>query len=172
MTVRFPGFNLYLLPFLVASALVVGCQTDRNGKEATTLSLHLEVNQAMPGRSERVPVYRKDPVLINVEKEPFLTEANVVRASLNEDVGGFSIQLQFDRQGTWLLEGITTANKGKRIAVLCRFGELRWLAAPLITERIADGRLSFAPDASREEVERIVKGLNNVAKALHKGSAW
>jgi hypothetical protein len=32
-----------------------------------------------------------------------------------------------------------------------------------MNERILDGTLTFTPDATREETERIVRGLNNVA---------
>jgi hypothetical protein len=46
---------------------------------------------------------------------------------------------------------------------------MRWVAAPTMTERIADGRLVFAPDATREEAERIVHGLNRVAELTRKG---
>ena len=44
--------------------------------------------------------------------------------------------------------------------------EARWLAAPRISQRIKDGVLVFTPDATREEAERIVRGLNNVAIKL------
>jgi len=43
----------------------------------------------------------------------------------------------------------------------------RWLAAPLINRRMADGMITFTPDASREETEKFVEGLNNSAKKLN-----
>ena len=46
---------------------------------------------------------------------------------------------------------------------------LLWLAAPMTNKRISDGVLVFTPDASREEADRIVLGLNNVAKEAQKG---
>ena len=45
-----------------------------------------------------------------------------------------------------------------------RLIEGRWLAAPLIRQRISDGTLSFSPDASREEMERLVFGLNEALR--------
>ena len=42
--------------------------------------------------------------------------------------------------------------------------EGRWLAAPRINKRIADGVLVFTPDATREEAEQIALGLNNLAQ--------
>jgi hypothetical protein len=66
------------------------------------------------------------------------------------------------------LDTVTTANKSKRIAILAIFPEKRWIAAPLINQRNASGVLTFTPDATREEAERIVRGLNNVAAQLRK----
>ena len=59
------------------------------------------------------------------------------------------------------------------IAVFGQWGEQktdgRWLAWPLITHRVADGVLSFTADMSRAEADRLVLGLNNVAKKMLKG---
>ena len=72
-----------------------------------------------------------------------------------------------------MLEQYSAANPGKHFAIFGQWGEKladgRWLAAPLITHRIADGMLSFTPDMSREEADRLVLGLNNVAKKILKG---
>ena len=58
----------------------------------------------------------------------------------------------------------------RRLAIAAQFGEkevqMRWLAAPVIRKRVTDGILAFTPDASREETELIVRGLNNVAVKL------
>jgi hypothetical protein len=106
-----------------------------------------------------------------------LTEARVTEARVVDGVGGFAIRLQFDRQGTWLLESNSTANRGRRFAIFCVFNDLqnpkvvvgRWLAAPMIT-RITNGVLQFTPDATLEEAHQIVRGLNNVAKKLQSDS--
>lgn len=159
-------FNIYLLLALVAVAASSGCKTFGKKKEASTLRLHLEVNEDASGASSPVPVYRASPVYVNVEKQPFLNEATISKASVVDVMGGFAIFVQYDRKGSWLLEQYTTANKGKRMAIFSQFGEVRWLAAPVITKRITDGALVFTPDATREEAERIVRGLNNVAKEM------
>jgi hypothetical protein len=39
----------------------------------------------------------------------------------------------------------------------------------LIKRRIGNGELVFTPDATREECDRIVTGINNVAKRIAKG---
>jgi len=81
--------------------------------------------------------------------------------------------IQFNKHGTLVLDMVTTGNRGSRVAVHSQFGDSRWLAAPRITGRIANGIFTFTPDATREESERIVRGLNNIAKALKsKSSKW
>ena len=68
------------------------------------------------------------------------------------------------------------AYHGKRFAIFCKFGEHlkneRWLAAPVISRRIADGVLIFTPDATREEADEIVLGLNNVGREVEKKTKW
>jgi preprotein translocase subunit SecD len=168
-------FNGYLFVGLTwALALVCGCRTEEGKREKALSTLHvfLEVNQDAAKRSRPVPIYRDNPQMVNVESEPFLTEANVSEARVEEAVGGFAIRVRLDREGSWLLEQYTVANHGKRLAIQTQFAspeapglhQSRWLAAPLISGRISDGTLLFTPDATREEAYQIVLGLNNVAK--------
>ena len=154
--------------------LVCGCRTEEGKREKALSTLHvfLEVNQDAAKRSRPVVISRNDPVTVNVESEPFLTEANVSEARVEEAVGGFAMRIRLDRRGAWLLEQYTVANHGKRLAIHTQFAtpdapelhQARWLAAPLISGRISDGTLLFTPDATREEASQIVLGLNNVAK--------
>ena len=170
-------FNIYLVT--VAACLVSGCQSGKAGKNktASTMRLHLEVNPDGTDKNGPVSVHREQPFLVNVERQPFLTEHHIVNAAVVDDPpAGFHLSIQFDRQGTWLLEQYTIASKGKRIAIFSHFGhptedekgEARWLGAPAITQRIADGILSFTPDVTREEAESIARGLNNIAKGNQK----
>jgi hypothetical protein len=167
MKMRVRGFNAYL--FLLLMALAAGCQTVKK-KEASTLRLHLEVNPDGTERNAPVWIGRADAFPVNVEKEPFLNEAHVAQAFLVDALGGFQIMIQFDRRGTWLLEQYSTAAKGNRVAIFSQFGEARWLGAPVMSQRITDGTLVFTPDATRPEAQRIVRGLNSVAKELQKGN--
>lgn len=171
--IRPSRFNTYLLLALCLS-LTGGCQTaeSKRKNELTTLRLHLEVNADGTQHNEPVPIYRAKPILVNVEKKPFVDEGNMAKAEVIDVLGGFAIQIQFDRQGTWLLEQYSTANKDRHIAIFSQFGETRWLAAPVISQRIANGLFTFTPDATREEAERIVLGLNNVAREVKKRSKW
>ena len=165
MRIRPNRFNIYLLVALLATLGAAGCQSFGKKKEASTLRLHLEVNRDGSDQNAPVPINRSDPIYVNVQKQPFLDEGRVVKAEVIEVMGGFAIFIQFDRQGTWLLEQYSTANKGRHVAIESEFGEARWLAAPVMNKRISDGTLVFTPDATHAEAERIVRGLNNVAKA-------
>src|SRR5687767_10143118 len=157
-------FNTYLALLLLLAA---ACRSPEK-KEATQLRLFIEVTPDNTGRNHPVSIGRTDPFVVNVEKEPFLNEGNVAKAWVVDALGGFQIMLQFDRRGTWLLEQYSTAHKGRRVGILAQFGELRWIAAPILQQRISDGLLVFTPDATREEAERIVRGLKNVAKVIQK----
>jgi|SRR6266404_4656018 len=166
MRIRLDRFNIYLLLALLAIFCAPGCKSLGKKKEASTLRLHLEVAPDGTDKNGPVPIYRANPIFVNVEKDPFLNEGRIAKAAVVDVMGGFAIFVQFDRRGSWLLEQYSTANKGRRVAILSQFGEVRWLAAPVMTKRISDGTLVFTPDATREEAERIVRGLNNVAKEI------
>jgi hypothetical protein len=169
MRIESMQFNLYL-SFALCTLLLAGCQStsEPDAAEITSLRVHLETNPDPRGTTPSIAIYRQNPVMISTHSQPFLDERNVMGATLIETLGGFSIQLNLDQRGTWLLESYTVSNKGKRMAIMCQFGETpdetRWLAAPVIRRIISDGVLVFTPDATREEAERIVAGLNLVAK--------
>ena len=170
MMIRILRFNSYLALALVL-VLEAGCNSTKPSKlKEASLRLHLEVNPDGSDRNEAIPVGRQETFRVNVEKHAFLNEFNIERASVVDTMGGYSISVQFNKEGTWLLEQYTTANKGKRMAIVGEFGQVRWLAAPVIQQRIGDGLLVFAPDATREESERIVSGLNRIAEMIKSGS--
>ena len=182
MLIRFVGFNLYLF-LALAVGLSTGCRSPESHtksvekKVLSTLRVHLEARPDPMGRTETADVYRDSPTRFTIEKAPFLTEANVKEAKVTDVTGGFALQIQLDRQGSWLLEQYTSGNPHKHLVIASQFvapGEEkinlgRWLAAPEIRNHITDGLLIFTPDATREEAERIALGLNHVAKTLATG---
>jgi len=160
-------FNTYLM-LATALALLYGCETDKPHGPVSALRIHIEANPNLPGTSQTVSVLRADPVLVNIAKEPILTEANIIAARIIEAPGGFAIEVRFDETGTWILEQYSATNPGRHFVIFGQWGEKlansRWLAAPLITHRVADGVLAFTPDMSHAEAEQLITGLDNVAK--------
>ena len=102
-----------------------------------------------------------------------MTEVNIVAARVFDTPGGFAIEVRFDETASWILEQYSAANSGRHFVIFGQWGDKlangRWLAAPTITRRIGNGVLAFTADVSREEADRLVLGLNNVAKKIHKG---
>lgn len=168
MVIRLLRFNSYLLSAALVLTLA-GCETTKSKaqKQTAMLRIHVEVPRDELGQSIPATISRTAPMTIHVNRSPFLQESQLTQASIVESHGGFSIALQFDQRGTWLLEQYTAMNPGRHLAIAAQFGEklaeTRWLAAPLINRRVSGGALIFSPDASREEAEAIARGLNNVA---------
>ena len=166
-------FNLYLLVLLAGLMAFTGCKTGKSGKHLATFRMHMENRAQVPGTGKTVSVLRSMPVLVTINDDPFLTERNVVAARVLNTIAGCAIEVKFDETGTWILEQYTSANTGRHFAIFSQWGEsaedARWLASPLISHRISNGVFSFTPDASPEEVKKIVDGLNEVAKQIAKG---
>ncbi len=169
MVSRLVQFNLKVL--LVAGvAVLAGCQSPEKKAEKSPalLRIHMESNPLPPGQSEFIKVLRTAPMTINIEKQPFLYESQILAAQLIDTDDNFLIMIKFNQQGQWLLEQYTASNLRRRMAVRAQFRIStnvfdRWIAAPLITKPIRDGVLSFTPDADRAEAKAMVQGWNNVA---------
>jgi|ERR1051326_3499103 len=175
----FRRWPLYLI-LCLGLCVGAGCRTSEESKRKKQLSriqLRQETNPDIMGRTETVQVYREHPVKFTVYRESFLTEANVKEAKVVDTLGGFGLRIDFDKEGSMLLEQYTSASFGRHVLVFSQWDETpesrlnkgRWLAAPKIQNHIADGVLIFTPDATREEADSIALGLNNVAKRLQTG---
>lgn len=164
-------FNCILAGALVLLAGLAGAcgspEAKRAATQASTLRLYLETDfDTTSEKTAVVPVYRAAPVLLRVAREPFLDEGHIVEARVVDVVGGFAIAVRYDFHGALVLDTVSSTYRGQRIAIHSTFTEARWLAAPKLATPIKDGLLVFTPDATREEAERIVRGLNNVAVKL------
>lgn len=162
--------------FLVVTAFVLfaGCATSeerKRKKELSSIRVHIE-SDSQTDQSSAISVIRSAPVRFNIEAEPVLDEHNVVAAKVVDQIGGFVIDVQFDRQGRWILERTTVVHKGKHLAIHSYFGVERWLAAPVIPGRNSTGHLTFTPDCTRKEAERMVRGLNNTVRKLQRKENW
>jgi preprotein translocase subunit SecD len=168
-------FNTYLA-LALAVGLLSACQTashkSRNEIPAA-LRVYLETDPDGTSMSKSVTVFRAHPLDFTIATTPVLTEANIVDAKVIPAQEGYAIQIQFDESGTWTLELYSASNLGKHLVIFGQWGKKasdgRWLAAPIITQRIGDGKLVFTADASREEADQLVLGLNAAIKQIHKG---
>jgi preprotein translocase subunit SecD len=173
MLTRFHCFNIYLFTTLLLLPVLNGCRSTpeemaekEKKKYRAVVRVHLEAPRVNDGFSIQAPIFRESPILLPVTRDPVLYERDVTSASIVEEHGGFAIRIEFNEHGKLVLESITTGNRGRRLAIQSVWKESRWLGAPVIAERITDGVIKFTPDATREEAERIVHGLNNVVKAM------
>ncbi len=172
MMIRSWPFKTILILF--AALQLTGCKTDeekKKEKETTTLRFHMESNAYTPERTSLMAIGRGPLMYVRLDKPWFLSEGDVLKATVIDNVdntGTWAIAVQFDGHGTIMLDSYTSRYHLMRIGIWARFTEARWLAAPMITRRITNGLFVFTPDCSREEAERIVRGLNHVAHETHK----
>lgn len=165
------GFNLVLA--VVAFHLAVGPapaaeekKKEKKPKQVKTLRIYVEARRDLPERTLTATLGQPAKVQFQVEKLPILNEDQLVGSSLLDVPGGYEIQLKFNSLGARVLESYTAAAVGRHLALLTEIdGNARWIAAPLIRQRLGDGILRFAPDTTREEAERIAQGL---AKLIEK----
>ncbi len=159
---------LHATTLLLLCAALAGCQTggDKKDKELSSIKIYLETTEETGVRSTPIAVLRDHPMTLRIDPTPILDERFFEKAALIERGEAFYIQIKYDWHGSLMLDNVTSGNPGKRIAIESSFGQHRWLAAPVVNHRISDGTLTFTPDATREEAERIVRGLNNLAKKL------
>jgi hypothetical protein len=145
-------FNIYLALALVLG-LTGGCETPKKTQTAM-LRVHIEMSTDPTGTSQDISVLRSDPVLVTVRREPILSEANMGSTKVIDARGGFAMEVKFDENGTWLLEQYSAANRGLHFVIFGQWGEKRadgrWLAAPVISQRLSNGVLAFTPGCSRE----------------------
>ena len=175
MMIRWRRFNIYL-SLVLLFALTSACHTEAGKRKhaLSTFSVLLETTQRPTDPEQTVKVGRDNPQVFWVEKKPLLTEQYVKSAKVVDTMGGFAIQVTFNREGSWLLEQYTAANHGHHLILFSQFStppdeklnQGRYLAAPRIATQISDGQIAFTPDASREEADQIVLGLNNLAKKV------
>jgi preprotein translocase subunit SecD len=161
-------FNLVLA---LAMASVSACSTassDRQ-KPIETFRVHLESRHDIPERSMPAEIGEANPMRFTVEKLPILSEIHVEEAALLEQSDGFTVQVRFNGMGARILEGYSSAAIGRHFLIMTEIDEeVRWIAAPLIRHRNSEGTLTFTPQATREEMQRLVAGLNGAVEKRRK----
>jgi hypothetical protein len=123
-------FNIYFA--IGVSALCVllaaGCSAINAGKKAinpkkeqSTMRIYLEGPRGDAMTTGTVLVTR-EKLPFSVEREAFLTEADISTASVVDNGDGtYALQLAFNEHGTMLLDMYTTSNKGKHLIIFSQF---------------------------------------------------
>jgi len=143
-------------------------------KEPAAAMIRVYAEVTDDGTAPKVDVIRSFPQSFPIMKQPFLDERDVTRALLLETPdGGFMIQVDTTSHGKQALEMATVSANGRHLVIFSQWTmdevekpEERWVAAPLIRSPLHNGTVIFSADCSREEAQRIVDGLNNVAVKL------
>jgi hypothetical protein len=166
--------------FAVATCACLGCNTPKTSppnqleqdpsKQATLMQFHIEANPDPTGRTMDAPIFRANPFHLTVQREPVLDNGFMEKAEVvdTDEMGGYGIKITFNKLGTRRLDALSVEHRSQRLAVHAEWTEARWLASPVLNKRISDGVFIFTPDATREETERIVRGLANVVGQLQK----
>lgn len=154
-----------VLTLWAAASLSASADSDlhlaKRKKDVKRFRVHVESKHDIPERSLVVELGKPNPVKFNAEKLPILNEVHVTKAALLDEIGGFKVQITFNTLGAKILESYTAAAAGRHLLIMTEIdGEARWLGAPLIRRRLGEGVLEFIPNASREDMERMVNGLN------------
>jgi hypothetical protein len=155
---------------LACCLLAAGCALwHKEHPTVAVLRVHVESEGSTVGSNKNISVFRSQPVSVNIVTDPILTEMDVIGARVMDTAGGgFALEIKFEDIAGWRLEQYTAINPGKHLAIFAQWSDKqkdgRWLAAPSIAHRMAGGVLVFTPDATREEMDELVKGLNVAAK--------
>jgi preprotein translocase subunit SecD len=134
-----------------------------------SLRVYVETKHDIEERSLPAVVGRSSPMKFMVEKLPILNEVHVESAALLDQPGSFQVQVKFNSLGARILESYTAAAAGRHLLIMTEINkEGRWIAAPLIRRRLGNGILVFTPDASREDMDLLVRGLNQMVEKNRK----
>lgn len=134
-----------------------------------SLRVYVETKHDIEERSLPAVVGRSSPMKFMVEKLPILNEVHVESAALLDQPGSFQVQVKFNSLGARILESYTAAAAGRHLLIMTELNkEGRWIAAPLIRRRLGNGILIFTPDASREDMDLLVRGLNQMVEKNRK----
>jgi hypothetical protein len=122
----FRRFNIYFA--LAGVFLSPGCASNKSAKddakkEQSTIRLYMEGNR-VDTASTGTALITREKLPFTIEREPFLTEADLSKVTMIDDPGpnpSYAIQLLFDAHGTLFLDMSTIANKGRHIIVFSQF---------------------------------------------------
>ncbi len=160
MQIPFAGRRGVWRFWVVVAALATACASSYR----PVVRFHEEVLPSLPsGKAMPVDIPRAQ-LRVAVDPRPFLTESDVVAASLVPTAGGMAIRLVFDTHGRMALEEATTRARGDHIVV---FIDGRPVGAWLVEHPLVKGEFLVEGDFTDEEARKFVKALGELAKETH-----
>ncbi|MBI5397806.1 MAG: hypothetical protein HZA91_21105 [Verrucomicrobia bacterium] len=144
---------------LAALALALaGCDST---KRFTRLGVHLQTPAQLPESQRTVVVIPNPPLSIAVGRFPELREVDLDSAQVIRTDSRKQLVLQFNKHGATVIENFTTERRGELYVLTLNTVPI---VAPAIREIIRDGKLVIDVDLSDDDLDKLVEGLNAVAK--------
>jgi preprotein translocase subunit SecD len=127
----------------------------------TTLRIYEQVGTGLPEGHWREAKIPKTELTLRVDRFPVLTERDVKMAEPFETVGGVAVMLHFDAHGMFMLDELTTRDRGRYLVV---FLNDRPVAAHLVERRLVHGQFLLEGDFTDAEARQLIDDLNKMAK--------
>ena len=145
----------------MALLLAAGCAMFGDHKPQVTLRIHEQVDNALPESHSREVQIPKMGLTLRVDPFPALTENNVEVAEPFETTGGLAVMLRFDVHGMFVLDEVTTRDRGRYLVV---FLNDRPVTAWLVDQRLVHGQFLLEGDFTDAEARQLIDDLNLMAK--------
>jgi len=143
---------LTICPFI--TALLLGCAGSTEEPARVEIQFRLADTEPGEGREEmRIPGLDQT---FHVDSEVALGNADVIAATITQWDGKPAVTLELSDAGSGRLEEFTTANVGRRAAIMVD-GQL--VSAPIINAPIREGRAVIHGEFTLAEAERIATGI-------------
>ena len=144
-----------------AMLFATGCAMFGNRKPPTTLRICEQVDGALPASHWREVQIPKTELTLRVDTSPVLTESDVTTAEPFETSGGLAVMLHFDPHGMFVLDEVTTRDRGRYLVV---FLNDRPVDARLVDQRLVHGQFLLEGDFTDAEARQLIDDLNKMAK--------
>ena len=145
---------------VMAVLLAAGCATSDNRKP-TTLRINEQVDTGLPEGHWREVQIPKTELTLRVDPFPVLTERDVEVAEPFETSGGLAVMLHFNAHGMFMLDELTTRNRGHYLVV---FLNDRPVTAWLVDRRLVHGQFLLEGDFTDAEARQLIDDLNRMAQ--------
>ena len=152
--------RVVVISLLFAALLGVGgCKSTAKHKY-TALRVYLQTPAMLPESQRSTVVLTNPPLSVAVKRLPELSEIDLDKAEAVKTATRNQLVLHFDRRGRWIIQNFTTERRGELYVLTLNHVAV---AAPVIRETIADGKLVVDLDLTDEDVKKLAEGLNRAS---------